>query len=281
MKNWTEIFQERLQGWWISLINTLPDVLLALLVIVLFIFIARTIKKILYKTLLRFSIKSSVSSLSVTVVQIIILFIGLFFALDILELNRAVSSLLAGAGIVGIILGFAFQDITANFISGIYIAFKKPFEVGDTVKTNDFIGVIEKIQLRTTTIRTFSGLHLMIPNKEIIQKPMTNYSLTPTRRIELEFFIDQRTDFDQAHKAVFQAISKLSYLYPGKPVEIYFNDFKYTTVKISVWFWIDNHAPPGYMVAKHDAIYNIIHALKDKKIALALPVPAENFNALN
>lgn len=281
MKGWTDIFQEKLQGWWLALIRGLPNILMALLVMIAFIFVARGIKKALYKILRRFSIKSSVSNLSLTVVQIVILFIGLFIALDILQLNRAVSSLLAGAGIVGIILGFAFQDITANFISGIYIAFKKPFEVGDTVKTNDFIGNVERIQLRTTTIRTFDGLHLMLPNKEIIQKPLINYSLTLERRIELELFIDHKTDLEIAHKAIYEAIARLSYLYPGKPIEIYFNDIKYSAVRISVWFWIDNHAPPGYMVSRHDAIFNIMKALKDKKIHLALPLSVENFNALN
>jgi small conductance mechanosensitive channel len=275
MKHWTEIFRD----WWTALLRRLPDILLALLVILVFILLARGVRKVLYKILSRLSIKSSVSGLSVTIVQIVILFVGLFFALDILQLNRAVSSLLAGAGILGIILGFAFQDITSNFISGIYIAFKKPFDVGHTVKTNDFIGNVERIQLRTTTIRTFQGLHLMIPNKEIIQKPLINYSLTLERRIELEFFIDHQSDIDAAYKAVFKGISKLSYLYPGKEVEVYFNDIKYTAIKISVWFWIDNHAPPGYMIARHDAIRNIVNALKEKDISFISPLSVENFNA--
>jgi small conductance mechanosensitive channel len=281
MKHWTEIFQEKLQGWWVSLIRSLPNILMAVIVMLIFILLARLVRKILYKALNRFSVKSSVSTLSVTIVQIVVLFFGLFITLDILHLNKAVSSLLAGAGIIGIILGFAFQDITSNFISGIYIAFKKPFEAGDTVQTNDFIGNVERIQLRTTTIRTFDGLHLMIPNKEIIQKPMINYSLTPTRRIELEFFIDHRSDLDVTHKAAFAGITKLAYLYPGKPVEIFFNDFKYNAIKLSVWFWIDNHEPPGFMVARHDAIYNIVTAMKEKKIALILPAPVENSNLLN
>jgi small conductance mechanosensitive channel len=281
MKHWTEIFEEKLTGWWMSFIRSLPNVLVALLVMVLFIMLSRLVKGALQKTLNRFAVKSSVSSLSVTIVQIVILFVGLFIMLDILHLNKAVSSLLAGAGIIGIILGFAFQDITSNFISGIYIAIKKPFEAGDTVKTNDFIGNVERIQLRTTTIRTFDGLHLMIPNKEIIQKPMINYSLTPTRRIELEFYIDHRSDLDTTHRAAFNAITKLSYLYPGKPVEVFFNDFKYSAIKLSVWFWINNHEPPGYMVARHDAIYNIVSAMKEKKIPLVIPIPTENSNLLN
>lgn len=281
MKHWTDIFREKFEGWWLSFVRSMPNILMALLVMTIFILLARGLKKIFNRFAFRFSVKSSFSTLSITITQIIILFIGLFIALDILQLNKAVSSLLAGAGILGIILGFAFQDITSNFISGVYIAIKKPFETGHTVKTNDFIGHVEQIQLRSTTIRTFQGLHLMIPNKEIIQKPMINYSLTPTRRIELEFYIDHTADLGIAHNAIFQAISKLQYLYPGKAIEVYFNDVKYAAIKISVWFWIDNHAPPGYMVARHDAIFNSISALKEKHIFLVWPQSLEKINALN
>lgn len=272
-----ELINEKLHSWWIAFIKLLPELVLALVVIVVAVIIGRFVRRNLYTLLIRISAKASFSSLFATITQIVILLVGLFIALDILQLNKAVSSLLAGAGIIGIILGFAFQDITSNFIAGIYIALKKPFDIGHTVKTNDFIGNVEEIQLRSTTIRTFSGLHLMIPNRDIIQKPLINYSLTPERRIELEFFIDYNSDLETTHKASFDAIAKLSYLYPGKPVEIYFNDVKYTAIKISVWFWIDNHSPPGYMVARHDAIFNIVTALKENNISLVLPLTVENF----
>jgi small-conductance mechanosensitive channel len=277
MKNWIDIFNEKLQGWWVSLVRLLPNLVLAVLVLFIAVIAGRFIRKTFYKIMIRISGKASVSSLFSTVMQIIVLLAGLFIALDILQLNKAVTSLLAGAGIIGIILGFAFQDITSNFIAGIYIAFKKPFDIGHTIKTNDFIGHVEEIQLRSTTIRTFSGLHLMIPNRDVIQKPLINYSLTPERRIELEFFIDHSADLEITHKAVFHAIAKISYLYPGKPVEIYFNDVKYTAIKLSAWFWIDNHSPPGYMVARHDAIFNVVTALKENNISLVLPLAVENF----
>ncbi|MGZ5220660.1 MAG: mechanosensitive ion channel family protein, partial [Chitinophagaceae bacterium] len=130
MKNWVELINEKLQGWWVSLIKLLPNLVLALLVIILAILIGRFVRRNLYRLLSRISAKASFNSLFATITQIVVLLIGLFIALDILQLNKAVSSLLAGAGIIGIILGFAFQDITSNFIAGIYIAFKKPFDIG-------------------------------------------------------------------------------------------------------------------------------------------------------
>ena len=103
-----------------------------------------------------------------------------------------------------------------------------------------------------------------------------NYSLTKERRIELEFFIDSATDLSKAHKAITDAMIKITYLFPGKPVEIYYNDFRENAVKLSVWFWIDNHAPPGYMVARHDAIFYILESLKEQSITLVVPMSLQS-----
>ena len=126
-----------------------------------------------------------------------------------------------------------------------------------------------------------AGVKIDKENKEIIQKPLINYSLTNERRIELEFYVEHTVDLKLTHRVLHTAISKIKYLYPGKSIEIYFNDFKFTTIKISVWFWIDNHQPPGYMVARHDAIFNIISGLQDENISLAAPISLDNMAVAN
>ena len=203
---------------------------------------------------------------------VLILFIGLFVALDILQLNKAVASLLAGAGVIGIVLGFAFQDLSSNFISGIFIAFKKPFDVGHTIETNGFMGNVEEIQLRSTIMRTFQGLHVMIPNKDIFQKAILNYSLTLERRIEIEFSISIDYNVFNLREKLKDSISTLNYLVVEKPVEIYCVAFGENRIRIAVWMWIYNHQPPGYMVAQHDAIECIIKTCKDNNISLIIPV---------
>ncbi len=278
MQHWTDVFYNKTVSWWRSFMDMLPEILLALLIFLVAVACGRLARRGVFRLVQRFSGKSSVARLFGVIVQLAVLLTGLFIALDILQLNKAVSSLLAGAGIIGIILGFAFQDITSNFISGVYIAIKKPFDIGHTIKTNDFIGNVEDIQLRSTTIRTFSGLHLMIPNRDIIQKPLINYSLTRERRIELEFFIDSATDLRAFQEAVMKAMAKLHYLFPGRDPEIYFNDFRENAIKVAVWYWIDNHAPPGYMVARHDAIFHIMDHLKEKDISLMVPMSLQQLN---
>jgi small-conductance mechanosensitive channel len=176
MKNYFDLILKRLEDWLSGLFRILPNLALAVLVFVTFFIAARYIRKISYRIIHRIARKTSISGLLSSILYFLILFIGLFIGLGLLHLEKTISSLLAGAGIIGLALGFAFQDLTANFISGVFIILRKPFEVGHLVETNGFVGIIEEIQLRSTAIRTVQGLHITLPNKDIFQKP---YQLFP------------------------------------------------------------------------------------------------------
>lgn len=272
MNDWIKLVSEKLGNWYVHFIKMLPNILLAVVVLIAAHYMARFLRNITVKIIAHKAQRPTGAYLLSTIVYLVVFFIGLFFALDILQLDKAVSSLLAGAGILGLALGFAFQDLSSNFISGVYITFKKPFEVGHTIETNGFIGTIEDIQLRSTTIRTFSGLHLMIPNKDIFQKPLINYSLTASRRIELNLSVAFDSNLENLATIAREAVEQIDYLFKEKPVEVYFTDFGEGSVKISVWLWINNHLPPGFMVARHDAIVNLSNAFKEHDISLITPI---------
>src|SRR5436190_2944093 len=122
MKSAWSMIEEKLEGWWVFSIRMLPNFILAILVLSFVYIVARIAKNISYKFILRISKSISISSLLSGIIYSIILVAGLMSALGILELDKTVSSLLAGVGIIGLALGFAFQDITSNFISGAFIA---------------------------------------------------------------------------------------------------------------------------------------------------------------
>jgi small conductance mechanosensitive channel len=277
MHYWTDLVLEKLRGWGTQLIKMLPNIGVAVLVIVAFFLLGRLFQKLIFRLTIKISGKPSVSALFSTIANVIILLTGVFIALDVLQLDKAVSSLLAGAGIITLVLGFAFQDLSANFISGIFMAFKKPFDVGDTIETNSYTGNIEEIQLRTTTIRTFQGLHLMIPNRDIFQKPILNYSRSNERKIELEFLVSYINDLKALEQIVQGELKKFEYLHEEKKPEIYFTSIQDNNIKMLVGFWIYNHKPPGFMAARHEAIKRITDAFKSSQIAMATGSPALPF----
>lgn len=266
MENWINIIEKKLSAWWVLAIKMLPNAVLAVIILVIFFLIARLVRNLSHKFVFQISKSQSISSLASVVVYTLVVIFGIMTALDIMGLEKTVSSLLAGVGIIGLALGFAFQDLTANFISGAFIAFKRPFEVGHIVETNGFVGTIEDIQLRSTTLRTYAGLYVIIPNKDVFQKPIINYTRTDTRKIDLEFSLPTTIDLGFLEKQIRVAMDRLV---PDKAIrnfEFYYTAIEDPKVKLNVSFWTNSSDPQEYQKARHQAIVAIIDAFTKNNI---------------
>lgn len=165
------IIVEKLMEWTEQLVEMLPNFVLAVIVLIIFVFAAKLIKKVSENVLNRTLNNRSLSSLVARVIYIIVITIGAFVALGLLNLDKTVTSLLAGAGIIGLALGFAFQDIATNFIAGFFMAVKRPFKIGQVIHCQGHSGVIRRIGIRTTEITSFQGQEVIIPNKNAVSEP--------------------------------------------------------------------------------------------------------------
>jgi small-conductance mechanosensitive channel len=268
---WTQLILEKLERWATTFIKMLPNFILAIVVLVAAYFIARLIRKFSYKVTLRISNSDSVSSVVSIIIQTMVVFFAMTIALNILNLDKVVATLLAGVGIVGLALGFAFQDLSSNFISGLFMAFRRPFEIGDQVETNGFIGTIRKIELRSTTLTTTAGLNVILPNKDIFQKPIINYSRTENRRVELDFTLVNTTDLNFAESLIRKAVEDMSERSISQ-IEFYYTGIDDPKIKLTVSFRIDDAAPKHFMTQRHKAIKAIYKTFAGNNI-IKLSVP--------
>ncbi|MFT3701262.1 MAG: mechanosensitive ion channel family protein [Agriterribacter sp.] len=257
---WLILIKQKLLNWATGFIKLLPNLVLAVITFLIFFFAARFIRRVLRKTLLKISEKPTISDLFATIMYIVVVLIGFFISLELMHLEKAVTTLLAGAGIIGLALGFAFQDLTANFISGIFIIFRKPFDTGDVVETNGFTGTVELIQLRSTVIRTTSGLQVTIPNKDIFQRAIINYTLSRKRRVEISFTIPADAHSDNIIETIRHSLTDLPEV-DSKQNEIYFTDFTGDKLKLDIWCWVDNDSPESFSKARHDIIEKMQKAI--------------------
>lgn len=273
-----DILTGKLDGWLETLIAMLPNMVVSILVLIITYLIARGIRTLSPKVLNKLSEKVSINSLFSTLFYIGTLGVGLIIALNVLHLEQTVTSLLAGAGIIGLALGFAFQDITANFISGILIAFRKPIQVGDIIQTEQFIGTVEKIDLRVTVIRTFQGLHVIIPNKDIFQAPVTNFTKTYERRVDLEIGVSYSDNLEQVKQVTLEAIQGLDFLLPGKEVKLFYKEFGASSINLVIMFWVHYPDEPGYLAARSDAIMAVKKAYDQHDITIPFPIRTLDFD---
>jgi small-conductance mechanosensitive channel len=271
------LIESKLQVWIEEAIKLLPNLVMAFITILLFSLIARYAAKLARNILKNIVDSAEVINLLTSILRVIIFIAGLFIALDFMSLKGTVTSLLAGAGIVGLAIGFAFQDMTENLISGITMSIKKPFKIGDIIEAEGVFGNVKAIKLRNTLVETFSGQLKIIPNKILFRNILTNYSSTHKRRIELDVGISYADDPQQASDVIVDALNNCDFVIDKSETAAFAKEFGASSVNLIVWFWIDFPGNKGFMQARHDAVINIKKALEKEDILIPFPIRTLDF----
>ena len=268
---------DKVLNWGEAVLLLLPNFILALLVVIVFYIIARLVRQGLRRLLGSFSDHSAIISLLTSIAYIMVLMVGVFVALQLLRLDKAVTSLLAGAGIIGLALSFAFQDTAANFISGVILAMRQPIRVGHLVEIKDYFGKIETINLRATIVKTLDGQHVIIPNKEVLGNSIVNYSLFPQRRVDLSVGISYGDDLKKVRDITLEAIKTLDFIRHDRPIDLYYNEFGDSSINFKIRYWVDFYNQPDYLKAMSEGIIAIKQAFDDNDIMIPFPIRTLDF----
>ncbi len=269
----------KLDGWLEQVVLLLPNLLVGLLVVVAFWLLAKLIKKGLGKAL-EPVLPSQIVRLLMTVAYLAALALGVFVALGIVGLEKTVTSLLAGAGIIGLALGFAFQDIAANFMSGILLAVRRPFVLGELIETNDFFGIVKKITLRSTELRTPQGQMVLVPNRQVFENPIVNYSRTGERRVDLSVGVAYGDDLARAREVAVSAVEAIEGRQSDRPVELFFEEFGDSSINFVVRFWIDFARQAEYLAARSEAIVRLKAAFDEAGLTIPFPIRTLDFGVV-
>ncbi len=268
----------KLLGWFEILVSMLPNFLLAIIVLIVFYFLAKTIKIGINRALSRWVDNKNVLELATQIIFYSIMLVGTFVALGVLNLDKTVTSLLAGAGVIGLALSFAFQDLATNFISGIFIAVQKPLQINDLIQTNDYIGYVKKIGLRAIDIESFDGQYVIIPSKEVFQNPLLNYNRLNHRRVNVPVGISYGDDIEKVEKLLYETIRALEITRNDfTDVRIDFDGFGDSSVNFIVRFWIDKCHQPAYHRAYTRAGIAIKKAFDAHDITIPFPIRTLDF----
>lgn len=271
------LLARKLAGWGRQFVLLLPNLLLAVLVVVLTWLVARLVRSMVARLLKRVSHSEQVNWLVAQVVYMAVFAAGTFIALGILGLDKTVASLMAGAGIITLALGFAFQDIAANLLAGIYLSVRRPFRRGQLIKTQDYFGTVNQINLRWTEIYTQQGQLVIIPNRQVFENPIMNYSILGRRRIDLEVGVSYSDDLARAREVAIQAVEQVSTRLPDRPVELFYEEFGRSSVNFVIRFWISFSKQPDYLEARSEAIERIKQAFEAEGITIPFPTRILDF----
>lgn len=267
----------KLQSWLETLIAMLPNLLVALLVAVAFWKVGRVVGKGLSKGLKRVMDNGQAAGLLSTIGAMAVRIAGIFVALSILQLDKAVTSLLAGVGIIGLALGFAFQDLAANFVSGVLMTMRRPFKVGDLVQIGTDMGVVEQVDLRTTSMRQLDGELLLVPNRRVYENTLINFARARSRRVEVAVGVGYDDDLEQAQAAAEDALCDLDVRDPARPVDVLFTGFGGSSIDMVCRFWITAVDQRSFSQAKSAAIVAIKAAFDAAEVSIPFPIRTLEF----
>ncbi len=271
-QNALTLLSEKITQWYEVLIKSIPNLIAAISVFIIFTFLAKLVKMIVKKLVPTVTKNRSICNLLNSIAYLTVLTLGLFISLEILNLEKTVTSILAGAGVIGLALGFAFQEIASNFVSGILIAFREPYQIGDIVKIQDYFGEVTKINLRTTRITTFQGLEVLIPNKYMFTEPFINYTTTPKRRLDISIGVSYGDDLKKVYEVTKSALERVEHRIKEIDIEVYFEEFGSSSINLSARLWVEYPKNMAILKARHQAIMNIKEDYDKNGITIPFPI---------
>ena len=274
-----QLINEKLERWVEASIKHLPNIAVAIFIAMAFGLLAKIVGNLAHRVLSRTFDSTQIVGLLTSIIKVAIATAGIFIALDFIGLRGTVTSLLAGAGIVGLAIGFAFQDITENLIAGIAMGVRKPFQIGDVIEAEGVFGNIEAINLRNTHVMTFFGQREIIPNKILFRNILTNYSVNGHRRIEVPVGISYADDPQQAAEVLTEAVNEFDFVIRKDETGVWAESFGDSSINLLVWFWIEYPGEPGFLAARHQVIVAIQRALSDANILIPFPIRTLDFGA--
>lgn len=267
----------KMAGWVDQLILNLPNFILAILVMILFIYIAKFTAIFVKNLMRRRNTSHSIIDMTGSFVKVIIIAIGFFIALGVLDLNKILTSVLAGAGVIGLAVGLALQGTLHNTFSGVILSFRPELEVGDWIESNDFAGEVQEVNLRNVVIKQSDNNLVIIPNVKIVENPFKNLSSTDRSRVMLDCGVGYECDLEEVEKITLKVIEDIFEQKQGEKVEFAYTKFGKSSINFVVRFWTDVSKQRDVLFAKHKAILAIRKAFRENDINIPFPIRTLDF----
>lgn len=224
---------------WRKFVASLPLIALSLLILLITWFVSRTFRRTLDSMFERRIASSMLRSIVARVLALPVVLLGLYLVLAVTGLGRLAATILGGTGILGLVIGIAFRDITENFLASILISIQRPFRLGDHIKVLEFDGFVQAVTTRGTILMSLDGNHVQIPNATIYKQAIINYTANPNMALAFEVGIgyDCSISFAQniAMKVLREHPAVLAIPEPLVLTEL----LGASTITMKVIFWVD------------------------------------------
>jgi small-conductance mechanosensitive channel len=249
----------------------LPYMAVALLVFILFYITGVVLRRLAARFTLRTRRHRSVGIVLGRLGQGVLVLLGLLIALVIAVPGFTPGQLVSVLGLSSVAIGFAFRDILQNFLSGILLLLSEPFRIGDQIKSGDFEGTVENIETRATSIVTYDGRRIVMPNSTLFVNPVTVNTANEKRRLEYDIKLPKDSDVQKMRQVILRAVTPLPHVLEDPSPDVLLVGFTDNDVTLRLRWWI---RPPRHFELQHGVDTVLVHvrdALQAMRARAAAP----------
>lgn len=260
---------ERLQTYAERAVSYLPLAGIALFVVLIFMLLSRLLGR-WEDPPRRLNVRPLVWQLIRRVVQGVIAFVGLLLAFDILGVTSMVGAVLGTAGVAGLAIGFAFQDIIENYLAGVLLSVQQPFNVNDVVQVEGHQGRVIRLTARELVLLTLEGNHIRLPNAMVFKSVMTNYTRNPRRLFTFSIGIGVQEDLVEVNRIGVDTLQAMKGVLDDPAPFARIEELAESSVVMRFSGWIDQQTT-DFLKVRSEAIRLIKAALDEAGIDMPEP----------
>ena len=226
---------------WNDFLLALPGLLVALLIFLVGLFLARWVARLAGRRFLGRMDDPLMARFLTNALRILLVLAALLLALRAAGLGSIAAGLFGAAGVGAVVLGFAFRDVGENFIAGVVMAFNRPFKIRDTIEVNGHFGRVRGLNLRYTHIKTTDGKDIHIPNAQVLKNAVANYTADGFMRYDFLVGIAYEDSIDGARGVIQTVLDDHPNVIHDESHRnfVAVDDLAASTVNLRVYFWVD------------------------------------------
>lgn len=256
----------------VGFVERIPYFIASIIVILIFWFLSIVFKKVVYKLLGSRSRHQNLVKVFQRVGGALIIFIGFMIAMVIAVPGFTPAKLIGALGIGSVAIGFAFKDIFQNLLSGILLLISEPFRIGDQIVSGDYEGTVEDIKIRATTIKTYDGRQVVIPNSDLYTSALTVNTAYKQRRLQVAVGIGYEDDIEAAKAEILQALDKVESVSKKAQPSVIATGFGDSTIDLMVRWFIEDGTQANKVTSIHQVIVEIKSALDTAGVNIPFPI---------
>ena len=259
-------------GIFIGFVERIPYFVASIVVILIFWFLSIVFKKVVYKFLGSRNRHQNLVKVFQRVGGALIIFIGFMIAMVVAVPGFTPAKLIGALGIGSVAIGFAFKDIFQNLLSGILLLLSEPFRIGDQIVSGEYEGTVEDIKIRATTIKTYDGRQVVIPNSDLYTSALTVNTAYKQRRLQLAVGIGYADDIAEAKSEIMQALNRADSVSKQASPTIIAVNLGDSTIDLVVRWFIDDGTQANKVSSIDQVLIEIKTALDKAGIDMPFPV---------